>query len=298
VVRANPGVDAWLPGEGTRVVLPTQFVLPDAPTEGIVVNLAALRLFYFPKPGKDGVREVLTYPIGIGKVGWATPEGRTTVVSKRRNPWWTPPASVRREHAAEGDPLPARVRPGPDNPLGAYAMNLGWPSYLIHGTNKPAGVGLRASHGCIRMYPEDIAAVFDRIPVGTKVTVVNQPLLYRWHGDSLYVQSYPPHEEARRGQESAPAEQLALFNDVISDRIWQRVKEHGGAISWPVTERVVTEAKGVAVPVSRRGISYEGFLASARLVENALPDGANWDGRDGGEPVSALAPTARGRDGH
>jgi L,D-transpeptidase ErfK/SrfK len=292
VVRANPGVDPWLPGEGTRIVLPTQFVLPDAALEGIVVNLAALRLFYFPKPGKDGVREVLTYPIGIGKVGWATPEGRTTVVSKRRNPWWTPPASVRREHAAEGDPLPARVPPGPDNPLGAHAMNLGWPSYLIHGTNKPAGVGLRASHGCIRMYPEDIAAVFDRIPVGTKVTVVNQPLLYRWHGDSLYVQSYPPHEEYRKGQETAPAEQAALFNDAISDRIWQKVKEHGGAISWPVTEQVVTEARGVAVPVSRRGISYEVYLASARHVENALPDGANWDGSDGAEPVSGAAPVA------
>jgi L,D-transpeptidase ErfK/SrfK len=298
VVRANPGVDPWLPGEGTRIVLPTQFVLPDAAPEGIVVNLAALRLFYFPKPGKDGVREVLTYPIGIGKVGWATPEGRTTVVSKRRNPWWTPPASVRREHAAEGDPLPARVPPGPDNPLGAHAMNLGWPSYLIHGTNKPAGVGLRASHGCIRMYPEDIAAVFDRIPVGTKVTVVNQPLLYRWHGDSLYVQSYPPHEEYRKGQETAPAEQAALFNDVVSDRIWQKVKEHGGAISWPVTEQVVTEARGVAVPVSRRGISYEVYLASARHVENALPDGANWDGRDGAEPVSAAAPVAAGTRRH
>jgi L,D-transpeptidase ErfK/SrfK len=298
VVRANPGVDPWLPGEGTRIVLPTQFVLPDAAPEGIVVNLAALRLFYFPKPGKDGVREVLTYPIGIGKVGWATPEGRTTVVSKRRNPWWTPPASVRREHAAEGDPLPARVPPGPDNPLGAHAMNLGWPSYLIHGTNKPAGVGLRASHGCIRMYPEDIAAVFDRIPVGTKVTVVNQPLLYRWHGDSLYVQSYPPHEEYRKGQETAPAEQAALFNDVISDRIWQKVKEHGGAISWPVTEQVVTEARGVAVPVSRRGISYEVYVASARHVENVLPDGANWDGSDGAEPVSAAAPVAAGTRRH
>ena len=293
VVRANPGVDPWLPGEGTRIVLPTQFVLPDAKPEGIVVNLAALRFFYFPKPGKDGERVVLTYPIGIGKVGWATPVGTTKVVSKRTNPTWTPPASVRREHAAAGDPLPARVPAGPDNPLGAHAMNLGWPSYLIHGTNKPAGVGLRASHGCIRMYPEDIAAVFDRIPVGTKVTVVNQPLLYRWHGDSLYVQSYPPHEEMRAGQQSAPAEQAALFNEAISDRIWQRVKAHGGAISWPVTERVVTEARGVAVPVSRRGISYEGFLATARLVENALPDGANWDGGEGGEggePVSAVAP--------
>jgi len=298
VVRANPGVDPWLPGEGTRIVLPTQFVLPDALPEGIVVNLAALRLFYFPKPGKDGVREVLTYPIGIGKVGWATPAGRTTIVSKRRNPWWTPPASVRREHAAAGDPLPARVPPGPDNPLGAHAMNLGWPSYLIHGTNKPAGVGLRASHGCIRMYPEDIAAVFDRIPVGTKVRVVNQPLLYRWHGDSLYVQSYPPHEEYRKGEEAAPAEQAALFNDAIADRIWQRVKEHGGAISWPVTEQVVTEARGVAVPVSRRGIDYEAYLGSARHVENALPEGANWDGRDGLEPVSAVTPQASGNRRH
>ena len=112
------------------------------------------------------------------------------------------------------------------------------------------------------------------------------------------MQSYPPHEEMREGQETAPAEQAALFNDAISDRIWQRVKQHGGAISWPVTERVVTEARGVAVPVSRRGISYEGFLASARLVENVLPDGANWDGGDGGEPVSAVAPSPSERGGH
>jgi len=153
VARANPGVDPWLPGEGTRIILPTQFVLPDAPPEGIVINVAALRFFYFPKPDKDGQRVVITYPIGIGKVGWATPIGKTKVVSKRKDPYWTPPASVRKEHAAEGDPLPARVPPGPDNPLGNRAMNLGWPSYLIHGTNKPAGVGLRASHGCIRMYP-------------------------------------------------------------------------------------------------------------------------------------------------
>jgi len=276
VARANPGVDAWLPGEGTRIVLPTQFVLPDGPLEGLVVNVAALRMFYFPKPGKDGERVVMTYPIGIGKVGWATPVGSTKIVSKREKPSWTPPASVRREHAEAGDPLPARVPPGPDNPLGDFAMNLGWPSYLIHGTNKPAGVGLRASHGCIRMYPEDIAAVFDRIPIGTKVRVVNQPLVYRWHGDSLYVQSYPPHEEMLEGK--AEDARHALFNDAISDRMWQRVKQHGGAIDWSVTEQVVTEARGIAVPVSQRGITVEGFVASARLVENALPEGANWDG--------------------
>jgi L,D-transpeptidase ErfK/SrfK len=302
VARANPGVDPWLPGEGTRIVLPTQFVLPDAPREGVVVNLAALRLFYFPKPAKDGRRVVMTAPIGIGKVGWATPEGATTVVSKRKNPWWTPPVSVRKEHAAEGDPLPARVPPGPDNPLGAYAMNLGWPTYLIHGTNKPAGVGLRASHGCIRMYPEDIAALFERIPVGTPVTVVNQPLLYRWQGDSLYVQSYPPHESPSAATAAAgddEADEVAgpasvPFDDPLSSRIWQAAKPHGVPVNWILTEQVVTQARGVAVPVSRRGLTLERYVASARLVENALPDGANWDGRDGETPTDT---TASGRGG-
>ena len=289
VARANPGVDPWLPGAGTRIVLPTQFVLPDAPHEGIVVNVAALRMFYFPKPVKDEPRVVVTYPIGIGKVGWATPIGTTKIVSKRKDPWWTPPASVRKEHAAEGDPLPARVPPGPDNPLGAYAMNLGWTSYLIHGTNKPAGVGLRASHGCIRMYPEDIHAVFGKVPVGTKVTVVNQPLAYRWHGDSLYVQAFPPHEE---DEKNAKAHKEGLLNTAISDQMWQRVKQHGGSIDWTLTEQVVKEARGVAVPVSRRGLTLESLVASARLVENTLPAGSNWDGRDPDEAGESAKPVA------
>ena len=291
IVRANPAVDPWLPGEGRRIVLPTQFVLPDAPHEGVVVNLAALRLFYFPRPGPDGRRVVYTYPIGIGKVGWETPHGSTTIVSKRRDPWWTPPESVRREHAAKGDALPGRVPPGPDNPLGAYAMNLGWPSYLIHGTNKPAGVGLRASHGCIRMYPEDIAALFDRIPVGTRVAVVNQPLLYRWHGDSLYVQSYPLLEEQRKDAAGAAAGgHHPTLNAKVSDRMWQRVKPHGGAIDWTLTREVVNDARGVAVPVSRRGVTYQGYLSSARLVDNALPAGSNWDGEDGAGSATSLPP--------
>ena len=294
VANANPDVDPWLPGAGTRIILPTQFVLPDAPTEGIVVNLAALRMFYFPEPGKDGQRVVVTYPIGIGKVGWATPAGTTRIASKRKDPYWTPPASVRKEHAAEGDPLPARVPPGPENPLGNRAMNLGWPSYLIHGTNKPAGVGLRASHGCIRMYPEDIGVLFDLVPVGTKVTVVNQPLVYRWSGDSLYVQSYPPHEEWLKKHKNPNASQPPHFTDAVRDRMWQKVKPHGGAIDWTVTEQVVNEARGVAVPVSRHGITYEGFVASGRLVENVLPQGATWDGRDGDEEASAATSSTGG----
>jgi len=298
LVNANPGVDPWLPGEGTRIVLPTQFVLPDAPAEGVVVNLAALRMFYFPKPAKDGRRVVITYPIGIGKVGWATPAGTTRIVSKRKDPYWTPPASVRREHAAEGDPLPARVPPGPDNPLGNRAMNLGWPSYLIHGTNKPAGVGLRASHGCIRMYPEDVVVLFDMVAVGAKVTVVNQPIVHRWQGDSLYVQSYPPHEELleakarRKGAKTPPVH--THLDEALAAKMRKSAEPGGAAIDWAVTEQVISDARGVAVPVSRPGITYDAFVAAARQVENRVPEGANWDGRDATEADAAAAAAAPG----
>jgi L,D-transpeptidase ErfK/SrfK len=274
LVRANPDVDPWLPGEGTRIVLPTQFVLPDAKPEGIVVNVAALRLFYFPKPDKDGERVVMTYPIGIGKIGWATPLGRTKVVSKRKDPWWTPPASVRKEHAAEGDPLPARVPPGPDNPLGNRAMNLGWPSYLIHGTNKPAGVGLRASHGCIRMYPEDVVVIFDQVPVGTRVTVVNQPLLHRVQDGQLYVQSYPPFEDHKHDVDARRAALLAEATGVVNG------EGAAPAFDAELAAQVIDEARGIAVPVSVAGMSFGQFVAGARLVENTLPAGSNWDGVD------------------
>jgi L,D-transpeptidase ErfK/SrfK len=274
IVAANPGVDPWLPGEGTRIVLPTQFVLPDAKPEGIVVNVAALRLFYFPKPDKDGQRVVMTYPIGIGKIGWATPLGRTKVVSKRKDPWWTPPASVRKEHAAEGDPLPARVPPGPDNPLGNRAMNLGWPSYLIHGTNKPAGVGLRASHGCIRMYPEDVVVIFDQVPVGTRVTVVNQPLLHRVQDGQLYVQSYPPFEDHKHDVDARRAALLAEATGVVNG------EGAAPAFDAELAAQVIDEARGIAVPVSVAGMSFGQFVAGARLVENTLPAGSNWDGVD------------------
>jgi len=297
LVNANPGVDPWLPGDGTRIVLPTQFVLPDAPTEGIVVNLAALRMFHFPPPSRDGSRVVHTYPIGIGKVGWATPAGTTKVVSKRRNPWWTPPASVRREHAAEGDPLPARVPPGPDNPLGTRAMNLGWSSYLIHGTNKPAGVGLRASHGCIRMYPEDIDVLFERVPVGTRVTVVNQPLLQRWQGGALYLQSYPVHEELRGDAAEGGAAHHVPYDARVEDRLWQQAKQQGVAVNWPLAEQVVTQAQGVAVPVTRRGLTIERLVATARHVTNAVPSGANWQ-EQGDAPGPAAASRAPASDGH
>ena len=276
IIRANPGVDPWLPGADREIVVPTQFILPDAPREGLVINLPALRVYYFPKAKEGEPQKVITHPIGIGKVGWQTPEGSTKVVSKRKNPIWTPPASVREEHRKNGDPLPRQVPPGPDNPLGAFAMNLGWPTYLVHGTNKPYGVGMRSSHGCIRFYPEDIAILFDQIPVGTPVHVVNQPLLVGWHDGAIYVQALPVLEDDERPAVTASA----ALNAAISDRMFFKAKSHAVAVDLPTVEKLVTEARGIAIPVSKRGVTPEQFLATAARVHNRVPVGATWDGKE------------------
>jgi len=157
ITLANPGIDPWLPEQGHYVNLPLRFILPKTSRKGVVLNLAAKRLFYFPA---DKDNTVITYPIGIGRKGWKTPTGKTTIVAKRAHPRWVVPASILREHAKKGDPLPRVVPAGPNNPLGDYALRLGIPGYLIHGTNKPYGVGMAISHGCVRLYPENIAQLF------------------------------------------------------------------------------------------------------------------------------------------
>ncbi len=209
LVDANPAVDPWLPGAGTPVVLPTRFVLPDAPRDGIVLNIAAKRLFYFPKPAAGEPARVITHPIGIGREGWSTPLGTTKVVSKVKDPVWTVPASIRREHAEAGDPLPARVKAGPDNPLGAYALRLGFPSYLIHGTNKPSGIGMRVSHGCIQLFPENIESLFGQVAVGTPVRIVNQPRLFGWQDGNLWFEAHPALEDDKRNLDALLDQQLA-----------------------------------------------------------------------------------------
>jgi len=183
LVAANPGVDPWVPGVGRTITIPSIYILPDAPHQGIVLNLAQWRLYYFP-PGGGRVE---THPLGLGVIGKTTPIGTTRIVRKEPNPTWSPPHSIR----AERPELPATVPPGPDNPLGAFALRLGWPSYLIHGTNKPDGVGRNVSHGCIRLLPEDIARLFAAVTVGTPVRTVDQPVTAGWIGDGLYVQVYP-----------------------------------------------------------------------------------------------------------
>jgi L,D-transpeptidase ErfK/SrfK len=194
IQRANPSVDVWLPGEGTTLLIPGQRLLPPGPREGIVVNLPEHRLYYYPKVKKGETPYVITYPVSIGKMDWNTPLGKTRVVDKRKNPLWYPPESVRKEHAERGDPLPAVVKAGPDNPLGAYAMRLDIHpgAYLIHGTNNPIAVGMAITHGCIRMYPEDIEALFPLVPVNTPVWLVNEPVKVARVNGQVWLEVHPP----------------------------------------------------------------------------------------------------------
>lgn len=267
--RANPGVDQWLPGEGTPLYLPTQTILPDAPRTGIVVNVPAMRLYYFTseKSAADPaatVAKVTSYPIGVGAEGWGTPFGEAKVTQKARDPVWYVPASVRKEHAERGDPLPRVVQPGPDNPLGKHAMSLSLPGYLIHGTNKPAGVGMRSSHGCIRLYPEDIEALFERVARGTAVRLVNQPVLAGWLEGQLYLEVHPPLAEET--------------HDLVAeaDAALLRALERAGAAAAAVTldraaiERIVAEQRGIPFPVLRSSRTVEQYLAAARVVENTV----------------------------
>jgi len=263
IVRANPGVDVWLPGEGTEVVLPTRFILPSGPRRGVVLNLAEYRMYYFPEP-KDGERAVvMTYPMSIGRMDWATPLGRTRVVAKVRNPAWYPPESVRAEHAAEGDVLPRVVPPGPKNPLGSRAMRLDIPGYLIHGTNRPDGVGMRVTHGCIRMFPEDIEFLFEHVPVNTSVRIINEPIKLGWDGDRLMI-------EAHRQLESAP-----IVDDEAMSPIPATAAEPADTVAQVPNGTALTEAdaaEGAGVPVLRDPLTLvtEQFVAVTNVRAGEL----------------------------
>jgi L,D-transpeptidase ErfK/SrfK len=283
MVTANPGVDPWIPGEGREVVVPTQFVLPAAPHEGVVVNVAEMRIYYYPPRKKGEPQTVYTYPIGIGKVGWNTPEGSTKIVGRQKDPVWIVPKSVRDEHAKDGDILPAKVAAGPDNPLGRYEFRLQWPSYLIHGTNKPYGVGMRSSHGCMRLYPEDIAMFFDLVPIGTKVTVVNQPYMFGWRDGVLYLQAYSALEDDSRGTFTDRKRLLAsLVNPKLRQSpLRQSIIAHSEEIDWDRVAALAHSPRAIPVPVMGGQDDIEAVLTKSRLVDNVLPEGSNWDGQSG-----------------
>ncbi len=278
MLTANPGVDPWLPGVGREVIVPTQFILPAAPHVGVVVDVAAMRVFYYPPHKKDEPETVYTHPIGIGKVGWKTPEGTTKIIARQKDPVWVVPKSVRDEHAEDGEKLPAQVPAGPDNPLGQYEFRLAWPSYLIHGTNKPYGVGMRSSHGCIRLYPEDIAVFFDLIPIGTKVTVVNQPYLFGWRDGTLYFQAYAVMEDDSRNWDK---DRKRLLANLLNPKLRAKIAEHDDEIDWQRVGDLAHTPRAIPVPITGAHDGTDAVIAQAVLVQNILPAGSNWDGQSG-----------------
>lgn len=237
---ANPGTDIWVPRAWERVLLPLSFVLPDTRRQGIVINLAAMRLFHFKPNGR--LLAVSTYPVGVGTAERPTPMGKMVITRRKHRPTWYVPASIAADHRKKGDPLPPAVPPGPLNPLGEYALYLSEAGYLIHGTNKPASIGLRATNGCIRLYPEDIERLYKQTPARTPVTIVNQPYLAGRRDGIVYLEAHTPFEE------SAPTGLKKLYAKL---KHLEGKSEH--PLDWQRVEDVVAEARGYPVPVSAIG---------------------------------------------
>jgi L,D-transpeptidase ErfK/SrfK len=236
VSAANPGVDIWVPEAGGRILLPLSFVLPDTRRKGIVINLAAMRLFYFREEGKR--LAVSTYPVGIGTEEQPTPMGQMYITRKQFQPTWYVPAVIAKDHREKGDPLPAEVPAGPLNPLGEYALYLSKPGYLVHGTNKPASIGLRATYGCIRLYPEDIKRLYKNTAVKTPVRIVNQPYLVGRRDGIIYIEAHKPLED------SGTAELKTVYAKLRNIE-----KKSGIALDWKKVGKVMGEARGFPVPL-------------------------------------------------
>jgi L,D-transpeptidase ErfK/SrfK len=235
---ANPGIDPWLPPAGAGIVLPAAHLLPDAPRQGIVVNYADQRLYLF----RDGAIAA-SHPIGIAAEDVPTRLGTTSVVGKRRDPSWSPTASMR---AAMPD-LPAFIAPGPDNPLGSRALDLGWPGYVIHGTNRPYGIGRRVSQGCVRLYETDIALLFDTVATGTPVRFVDQPVKLGWADGALLLEIHPDVGQVPALQESRSAVHAPLVE--LPLRVVMAAGAQAGAIDWGRVDALAARRDGMPAPI-------------------------------------------------
>ena len=252
LVDANPDVDPWIPEQDQTIVIPSQFVLPNVKREGVVINLAELRIYHFHK-SPQGKSLVSTYPISIGKSEeWNTPLTQTYITQKQEKPSWYPPESIRKEHEENNDPLPKVVPPGPDNPLGDYSLRLALPGYLIHGTRVPEGIGMRVTHGCIRLHPIGIEKLFSQVEVKTPVLIINQPYKVGWRGDKLYVET---HSEVKEQSESASSNLTEFVQLVINET--KNDDQNYYEIFW---ERGYQEAR------EKRGVPFVISLRSARTV--------------------------------
>lgn len=222
---ANPGIDYWQPKVGTRLLIPSRFVLPNAPREGIVVNLAEMRLYYF----HPDTNKVTTFPVAIGKAGWHTPLGETNIVRKRKNPTWVVPQSIQEDRRKNNMPVFKTMPPGPKNPLGDYAMNLGFKNIVIHGTPWPLGVGLRSSHGCLRMMPEHIEQLYHMVDVGTKVNLIYQPNKIGFDGRQVYLEIHEDFHQELNQNKQPIAHQFKEASTVLNKQFnidWKKVLDH------------------------------------------------------------------------
>lgn len=248
ISASNPGVDIWAPEAGGRIMLPLSFILPDIPRNGIVINTAAMRLFHFKENGTS--LAVSTYPVGIGSIERPSPMGKMYVARKMTRPTWYVPASIAMDHWKKGDPLPAKVPPGPQNPLGEYALYLSKPSYLIHGTNKPSSIGLRATNGCIRLYPEDIKKLYENTPVNTPVHIVNQPYLIGSHNGVIYMEVHASIEE--------------LDTDALDGtyaKLRKMEKESAHPIDWEKVKKALAEARMCTFQLAFNGLDRSSHLS-------------------------------------
>lgn len=239
---ANPGIDPWIPGAGTKLIIPAQHLLPDAPRKGVVINLPEMRVYAY----MNADEAPMSFPIGVGREGLSTPLGKTTIVRKAEGPIWRPTDRMRKL-----DPkLPVEVPQGPENPMGTHALYLGWAQYAIHGTNKPYGIGRRSSSGCIRMYPEDIKVFFSLIPVGTPVNVVNQPLKLAWIGDELYLEAHPDLDQTIKMEEEGVIEQQKM-SEADMNLIMRVAGANQEYLNWPKIRTAIRERRGYPIVIAR-----------------------------------------------
>ncbi|OIR17845.1 putative L,D-transpeptidase YbiS precursor [mine drainage metagenome] len=272
ITRANPEIPTWVPKIGSHITIPTEFILPPAPLQGIIINIPQRRLFYFPKPDQQQITQVYTYPISIAREGWFTPLGQTSIIAKHRDPAWFVPKSILEEHRNNGEPdFPDYFPPGPNNPMGMLALQTGFPAIFIHGTNKPWGIGMRTSHGCLHLYPEDAAQLFEMVSVGTPVRIIDAPITIGKLDSALYMSASKPIKEYTNTQSILTRATSALIN-YSNHQMQARTTK----IDWSRLQDTVKDGNILPTPISQGTLSLKEKIAGIKPQPYAYnPYGVN-----------------------